>query len=531
MDFVIPNQAMPLPENDLLSCDESTQSNQEVPSSRLSLHTLYDYRSGLSSALAKSMIQHLEVGPNSVLLDPFCADGSLLLEGLLAGHQVYGCDLNPWAAKLTKAKLGMLMLTDCQRDTAKSCILALMNEIKEKNRIQDFHRSSNEYDEHVMGEIYSWFPEPVVYKLNWLMERIRRIGQTVPHLVDFLEVLVGSCLLAVSQQEQFTDHRSKVKRKTSLIEDAPVTENFLELLEQSLEMLQSQWKSHPAKLEEQLASFACPGDSRSIETFKKMGLTACSVDVICSSMPMAIAPCHIDQNRLAMMVLIGVSARNRKKLEESMMGSSEITFDEVYKLRDGLFWNAKPHHSNKEEKSEPEIKENLLEKLWSVRPIQSGAFLSDTKERRLPALALSHDACEESQPQSGKRPYPRLPKKLTKELQDIFEKNVMNDSGIRRQSVFANLYKYCLGMNEHLAVASTLLKPNGKAYYLVKDNIIRVGSTWHLIKLAHWISILAKPYGFKVTKVKEIPIDLKGVEHITHKVKHSTLLLLEKSKD
>lgn len=41
---------------------------------------------------------------NSLILDPFCGSGTVMLEALLAGHSAIGCDANPLARLIAKVK-------------------------------------------------------------------------------------------------------------------------------------------------------------------------------------------------------------------------------------------------------------------------------------------------------------------------------------------------------------------------------------------------------------------------------------------
>jgi len=69
-----------------------------------SLHRLCPYEHRLPPALVQGLIE-IYSKPGDRVLDPFCGSGGVLLEALLAGRQVYGSDLNPYAYWITRAKL------------------------------------------------------------------------------------------------------------------------------------------------------------------------------------------------------------------------------------------------------------------------------------------------------------------------------------------------------------------------------------------------------------------------------------------
>lgn len=48
--------------------------------------------------------KHLNGSGNNIILDPFCGSGTTLVEGLLAGHNVIGLDVDPLSSLITKVK-------------------------------------------------------------------------------------------------------------------------------------------------------------------------------------------------------------------------------------------------------------------------------------------------------------------------------------------------------------------------------------------------------------------------------------------
>ncbi len=68
-----------------------------------SVHGMYPYRGKISSLDAKKIIN--QFNPRHNLLDPFCGSGTILYEGMSAGMDVVGFDMNPLAVTVAKAKL------------------------------------------------------------------------------------------------------------------------------------------------------------------------------------------------------------------------------------------------------------------------------------------------------------------------------------------------------------------------------------------------------------------------------------------
>lgn len=71
-----------------------------------STHNLYPFEGKMMPQLARALINICSGSASGVRLgDPFCGSGTVLLEGALLGHSVFGCDVDPFAVWLTVAKL------------------------------------------------------------------------------------------------------------------------------------------------------------------------------------------------------------------------------------------------------------------------------------------------------------------------------------------------------------------------------------------------------------------------------------------
>jgi hypothetical protein len=79
------------------------------------------------------------------------------------------------------------------------------------------------------------------------------------------------------------------------------------------------------------------GDSRDVETFRKLGLPSNSVDLILTSPPYATALPYIDTDRLSLLMLLGMDSSVRRPLEHELTGSREITNAEKERILGSLF--------------------------------------------------------------------------------------------------------------------------------------------------------------------------------------------------
>ena len=67
-------------------------------------HGFHVYPARMHPGLARSCLQNLSVGPGSVVLDPFCGSGTVLVEAMREGWRSLGSDLSPLAVALTRVK-------------------------------------------------------------------------------------------------------------------------------------------------------------------------------------------------------------------------------------------------------------------------------------------------------------------------------------------------------------------------------------------------------------------------------------------
>lgn len=277
-------------------------------------HGLHPFKGKFYPQLAKSLLNISGAPVGARLFDPYCGSGTTLLEGMLNGFAAYGCDLNPLAAKIAHAKSAILTVP---RDVVDLSIRAILDRLS--HRRGAIPNSLEQFEENTHEELLKWFPEPVLYKLNWLLAQVRLFGNQT--LVDFFEVIISSIIREVSDQDP-TDLR--IRRRKEPLQDAPVLETFREHLEEQHRRLQKYWSiagRQPGRL---IPPSITQGDSRRVETMQALGLVPSSVDCVVTSPPYATALPYIDTDRLSLLAIMGISSQMRSHLEESLTGSREI---------------------------------------------------------------------------------------------------------------------------------------------------------------------------------------------------------------
>ncbi|HTJ46910.1 MAG TPA: DNA methyltransferase, partial [Kofleriaceae bacterium] len=67
-------------------------------------HPVHAYPARMHPATARALIELVMHDRDGTLVDPFCGSGTTLVEARAAGVRAFGCDLNPLAVRLARAK-------------------------------------------------------------------------------------------------------------------------------------------------------------------------------------------------------------------------------------------------------------------------------------------------------------------------------------------------------------------------------------------------------------------------------------------
>lgn len=289
-------------------------------------HGLHPYKGKFYPQLAKGLMNLCNLGAGAKVFDPFCGSGTTLLEGYLNGFQTYGCDMNPLAAKIARAKTGIL---DVNPDVVREAVGTLVNQVEEIPG--GLPASAENLAASCMDEIHNWFPEPVVIKINWLLGAIRSVSEGV--IRDFLEVVLSSIIRDVSQQDP---NDLRIRRRKEPIQDADVLQRFLDALDTQYGRIEKFWSVRGFSPNRFRSSRVVEGDSRTVQTIKDLGLEANSVDLVLTSPPYATALPYIDTDRLSLLVLLGMDTSTRRPIEHGLVGSREIVTSERRSMEDAI---------------------------------------------------------------------------------------------------------------------------------------------------------------------------------------------------
>ena len=285
-------------------------------------HGMHSYKGKFYPQMAKALINQLCLPKGARILDPFSGSGTTLLEGYLNGYTSFGCDINPLAVKIARAKSNIL---DLDPDVLSDVVFGVFGALdKAPSKMPD---AFEQFDPESMKEIQRWFAFPILRKLNWLLKTIRAGSGGVSR--DFLEVVLSSIIRDISHQDP-SDLRIRYRKE--LLEDVDLIGMFRSHLSTQFARIEKFWRIrghapnpfHPASV--------IVGDNRTSGPYDALGLKEGSVDMVLTSPPYAMALPYIDTDRLSLLTLFGLCGSRRRSIEQTLIGSREITGGERKKI-------------------------------------------------------------------------------------------------------------------------------------------------------------------------------------------------------
>lgn len=142
-------------------------------------HIYHDYPARMIPQIPRNIIKLLEEKDGSILFDPYCGSGSSLVEGLLAGLNVIGTDINPLAKLISEAK------TEYGIDPN-----ALNNEL---DRFVEFTMIPKGKPKLIVKEnLEFWFKPNVIKSIGLILRYISKIKD--PKIRKFFEVTASETI-------------------------------------------------------------------------------------------------------------------------------------------------------------------------------------------------------------------------------------------------------------------------------------------------------------------------------------------------
>lgn len=265
-------------------------------------HGIHEYRGKFNPQVARSILNILDIRPGSLLLDPFCGSGTTLLEASRLGIEAFGCDINPLAVLISRAKLNAFRI---QNGDFLSNIKAAISFAQRKNRTAYPTTNREEY-------LKSWIPDNILIFLENY--------KSFCYNLDYPEVylIVASNLIRDYSYQEPTDLR--IRRRISPFPEKHISVALLaaaEALHQKISFF-SQF--------ENLNTF--PKATAEVQDIREYKIKRPCFDVALTSPPYATALPYIDTHRISMVWLDLISPAEIRPLEESLLGSREIAKNE-----------------------------------------------------------------------------------------------------------------------------------------------------------------------------------------------------------
>ncbi len=333
-------------------------------------HGIHRYKGKFYPQLAKSLLNLSGLGPGSLVLDPFGGSGTVATEAALAGIDAISFDCNPVATAVAQAKAATV-------GPGAAGVVEALGELRRRagQAPPAGNSTLTQFADEQMKELRSWFPPPVLGKLDWLLAEIR--GRTSGDATTVLEVLVSDLIRDVSHQEP---KDLRIRRRKEPLRDAQVYELFVlrvEALEGRLgaflDDVGATTDGSPPSIEVVCADAA---DPTSFDT-----LEGRQVDAVVSSPPYAAALPYIDTDRLSLAAVFGLPSSARRELERTMIGSREISKREQAALERELV-----------EAGETDLPESTLEFLSDFSAAVAADETAGFRRRQAPAVLFRYFA-------------------------------------------------------------------------------------------------------------------------------------------
>lgn len=172
--------------------------NFEKADTKYCTHGIYKYPAMMVAPIVKRLMDEYAIPGESIILDPFCGSGSVLVESVLHDCESYGIDINPLALLLAKVKT-----TPIDSDL-------LIEEYK--NFIEFRNTNIHRVDVPDFYNIDFWFKPDIIKKLSIVKKWIGRIENE--DIKDFFKIVFAETVRRTSntRNDEFKLYRLPEKQ-------------------------------------------------------------------------------------------------------------------------------------------------------------------------------------------------------------------------------------------------------------------------------------------------------------------------------
>ncbi len=232
--FRVDRQTYGPPEKDKPSAfsDPAFANNKIMP-----IHRWVPWIAGFSADFVRNALSNY-LNRKSTVLDPFAGVGTTVVEGVMAGHNAIGFEINPYAALACRVKVNASRMS---ADALRNCILRFQNFYKQKVSGAYTPVSSPPLGFRTRASFYS--PD-VLHKVLTIQDFINLIEED--DLRDLYKLAFASTMVRYSNYSYEPSLSRRVSAGKKDIDDFPVARTILEKLTEMLEDVV--WcQAHPAK--------------------------------------------------------------------------------------------------------------------------------------------------------------------------------------------------------------------------------------------------------------------------------------------
>jgi len=170
-------------------------------------HGLHPYPARMIPQIAERLINRYS-SPNSLVLDPFCESGTVLVESCRNQRDAIGNDINPLAVLLAKVKSRRI-----EPRRLNEAAVALLKSVDE-----DFRKEVRAQPP-TFPNIEHWFKDYVIKNLSVIRHRIEEIEDT--DISNFMHVCFSVTALETSNVDQRSSRFIRVLSKEELAKHKP----------------------------------------------------------------------------------------------------------------------------------------------------------------------------------------------------------------------------------------------------------------------------------------------------------------------
>jgi len=283
-----------------------TITRQKRQNTRYSVHGLHEYKGKFNPQVVRSLFNIYNIHKNDKVLDPFCGSGTTLVEAANDNLSAHGTDINPLAVLIANTKIESLNLTAF--DVVKGKQLLFKNY---SNTIKNLKLDNEDLR---IQYLKSWFPDDILNEIEALRLSASTLEDSLKNL--FL-VIISNTLREYSYQEP-TDLR--IRRRTTPLPAIKILDqiaNAIDAFAQNINEFQTTFK--PLKSYNKAYNLDIKKAFQH-DSFKEDN----SYDFAITSPPYATALPYIDTQRLSLVWLNLISAKEIKPLESNLIGSREF---------------------------------------------------------------------------------------------------------------------------------------------------------------------------------------------------------------